>query len=174
LFIRELALPYVLIAFYLAVRERRRGEGALWFGGLVLYGLFMTYHGWEVTRRLTEIDRVEPDGWVQFGGARFLMAASQMNAYLFNLPAWVAGAYLVFSLLGLAGWHGNTGTRVGLTVFAYVAAFSIVGKPYNGYWGLMIAPLLTFGLVQSPAATGDLFHAIRLARRNRLAAVSDS
>ncbi|HXG12032.1 MAG TPA: hypothetical protein VNK04_19920 [Gemmataceae bacterium] len=173
LFFRELALPYALIAAFLAFRQGRRREAVLWAVGLALYAVFMVYHGMEVLRRITPADRVEADGWVQFGGARFLLSACGMNVLLFRLPAWVAAFYLVFSLLGLAGWRGETAARVGLTAFAYTAAFAIIGKPYNCYWGLLFAPLLPFGLVRAPAALRDLFGALRIATIRR-AGVSPS
>lgn len=164
LFYRELALPYALIAAVLSAREGRRRETVFWLVGLALYALFLTYHGIEVTRRITSADRVEADGWVQFGGASFWVAASRMNVYLLHLPAWVAALFLVLSLLGLAGWRGAIGTRAGLTVAVYVAAFAVVGKPCNDYWGLLFVPLLSFGLVRAPAALRDLFAAFGLAR----------
>jgi hypothetical protein len=124
----------------------------------------MAYHTFEVTRRVTGADRVEADGWVQFGGMAFVLATVQMNAFLFNLPRWVAAVYLVLALVGLAGWRGNTGTRISLTATIYIAAFAIVGKPMNNYWGLLDAPLLAFGAVHAPAALRDLFRALPLAR----------
>jgi hypothetical protein len=63
-------------------------------------------------------------------------------------------------LLGLAGWSGAVGSRVGLTVGMYVAAFLFAGRPIHAYWGLMYAPLLPLGLVWAPRALGDLIRGI--------------
>jgi hypothetical protein len=49
-------------------------------------------------------------------------------------------------------------------VLAYLAAWSFVGRPDNGYWGLVIAPLLPLGLLQLPEAL----------RRARLLAASSA
>ncbi len=38
-------------------------------------------------------DDPHPNGWLQFGGALFVIAVSQMNAYLLLLPQWVS-AYI--------------------------------------------------------------------------------
>ena len=83
-----------------------------------------------------------------------------MNAFLFSLPAWVSAIYLPLALLGLIGWRGRAATRITVTASAYLAAFAIVGLPFNDYWGLLCAPLLPFGLVWAPAAIQDLSRAI--------------
>ena len=61
-------------------------------------------------------------------------------------------------LIGLIGWRGKVGTRVGLTVGIYVLAFMIVGRGDNNYWGLMFAPLLPLGLLLAPRSLADLLH----------------
>jgi hypothetical protein len=84
-----------------------------------------------------------------------------MNAYLFNAPLWFSAIYLPLALLGLAGWPGRTGARLALTAGAYVAAFAVVGLPFNDYWGLMHTPILAFGFAAAPDALRDLYTAIR-------------
>src|SRR5207248_3701473 len=73
LFVRELVLPYCLIALWFAWRERRRQEMLFWLVGLVLYALFLSWHVAQVFRHITPADRV-PATWLQFGGAGFLLA----------------------------------------------------------------------------------------------------
>jgi hypothetical protein len=60
-------------------------------------------------------------------------------------------------MLGLWGWRAHFGTRTFLTVFAYICAFSIAGRPDNYYWGLMYAPLLPVGLINVPPCLLDLY-----------------
>jgi hypothetical protein len=163
LFLRELSLPYCLLALLPAWRQKRRAEAVLWLAGLALYSLYLFGHGLEVTRRLTPADRLPPS-WIQFGGTAFLLSTCRMNAFLFALPAWVSAIYLPLAILGLAGWRGATGLRVGLTVAGYLAAFAVVGQPFNNYWGLLYAPLLPFGIVRAPAALRDLCMAIHPVR----------
>ena len=155
LFFRELALPYCLIALFLAWRQRRRKEIAGWLLGLGLYGVYMAVHVLSVRERILPDDRV-PASWIQFGGAAFLLVTCRMNAYLFNLPLWVSALYLPLALLGLIGWRGWTGGRLALTAGVYVAAFAVVGQPFNDYWGLLTAPLLACGFAAAPQALGDL------------------
>jgi hypothetical protein len=156
LFYRELALPYCVIALLLAWREGRSKEVAAWLGGFALFGVFYFYHAGEVMHRITPGDRL-PASWVQFGGAGFLIASCQMNRFLFSAPGWVSAIYLVVSCLGLASQRSPLAARLGLTVAAYLAAFTVVGQPFNDYWGLLYVPLLPFGLVWGPAALADLW-----------------
>ena len=160
LFLRELALPYCLLALIFAWRHGRRQEAVVWMIGLILYGVYMTRHVQMVAGRILPEDHVHAS-WVQFGGAAFLLVTCRMNAYLFNAPLWASALYLPLALLGLAGWRGGTGARLALTGGAYVAAFAVVGQPFNDYWGLMNAPLLAFGFAAAPEALRHLFVAIR-------------
>jgi len=150
LLMRELALPYVLVAVVLAGRERRWREVAAWCAGLAVFGVFLAWHAWQVQRHLIGSENVETDGWIQFGGPAFVIETCQMNVWLFRLPAWVALLYLVASLLGLAAWRGPVAGRVGATVGVYLLAFLVVGKPFNTYWGLLYVALLPFGIVRLP------------------------
>jgi hypothetical protein len=159
-FFRELALPYCAIAVMFALWKRRWKEAGLWALGLSVYGLFLAYHAAEVWRHVTSTDRTA-ESWIQFGGAAFVISTVQMNSYLFNLPRWVAALYLVASVVGLSAWRSEVGLRMLATVAPYVAAFTIVGLPFNTYWGLMYAPLLPFGLAWAPAALRDLVRSIR-------------
>jgi hypothetical protein len=160
LFFRELALPYCLIALVLAWRRRRREEIVAWSIGLGLYGVCLAWHSLAVVSRILPADRV-PASWVQFGGAAFLLVTCRMNAYLFSAPLWLSAIYLPLALLGLSGWRGWTGARLALTAGAYVAAFAVVGQPFNDYWGLMDAPLFAFGFAAAPQALRDLSIASR-------------
>lgn len=161
LFFRELTLPYCLLALGFSFWQRRSAEIIAWFGGLALYGLFMSWH-------LSNVARLVPPGsgggalsWITFGGVPFLLATARMHIVLLALlPPWPTAFYLPIAVLGLAGWRGEMGTRVGLTVAAYLAAFSVVGLPVNIYWGLMDAPLLGLGLLWAPVALRDLWRAI--------------
>jgi hypothetical protein len=160
--LRELALPYVIIALALAASEKRWREVAAWGIGLMAWGCFLAWHAWQVQRHLTPLEFAETDGWIQLGGPAFVIRTSQMNVWLFNLPAWIAVLYLAAALLGLAGWRGPGARRVGLTVAAYLTAFLVVGKPFNGYWGLLYVGLLPFGVVRFrptfPRSAGERGH----------------
>jgi hypothetical protein len=159
LFFRELALPYVLLGFGIACWQRRWKEAAVLFVGLALYSLFLLFHFTQVSRHISSADRA-PASWIQFGGIGFVLQTCRMNAFLFSPPLWVSAIYLPLSMLGLAAIRGETGLRLGLTAGLYIAAFAVVGQPFNDYWGLLYAPLLPFGFACAPAALRDLASAL--------------
>jgi hypothetical protein len=158
LFFRELALPYCLLAASLAVWHRRRGEAAAWGIGLIAYGLFLVWHASEVTRRMTDADLARSD-WFCFGGLKFDLVTARMNDFLYAAPGWILALYLSLALLGLSGWRSERGVLSAATVFLFLAAFTVIGNPYNGYWGLLYVPILAVGVVRAPTALVDLYQA---------------
>jgi hypothetical protein len=164
-FFRELAMPYCIVAMAIAWWNRRRGELTAWIVGLTASLAFFAWHWHQVAIRITTADQLHEQGWIQFGGTAFVIAAAQMNAYLLLLPQWIAALYLVAALLGFAGWHTPLGLRCGLTVCLFVMAFAVVGQQFNQYWGSLMAPLLCFGVVRFPASLRDLWKAGHLTAR---------
>lgn len=161
LFLRELSLPYCVIALAFAAWRGRRIEAACWLIGFLGYALFMKWHLGEAAKLMPLPGERDAFDWVQFGGATFLLGTCRMNLFLILLPGWVAALYLPLALLGLASWRSEMGARAALTVGSYLAAFSIIGQDFNKYWGLMYTPLLALGLVWTPAALRDLWAALR-------------
>jgi hypothetical protein len=159
LFFRELALPYCLLSAVLAWRNHQRRELVQWTIGLSLWLLFFAWHVSQVFQVMTPGALAHHNGWIQFGGAAFVISTIQMNAYLLVLPQWVAAVYFVAGMVGFAGWHTPLGTRFGLTACLFVLAFSAVGQNFNQYWGSLIAPLFCLGVVRFPASLRDLWHA---------------
>ncbi len=156
---RELALPYGVLCAAMAWRERRRGELATWLIGLAAWLILFGLHWWRISELIPPDARAHHHGWLQLGGAGFVISIAQVNAYLLLLPQWITALYLAAALVGLAGWSSPLGTRVGLCVCLYLAAFAAVGQGFNQYWGALVAPLLCFGVVRFPASIRDLFRA---------------
>ena len=161
LFYRELALPYALVCLGLALRRGRRGEAWSWVVGLALFGVYLAFHALEVSRHQTAADLAHEGGWVRFGGTAFVLTTVGFHPLLAEFPPWTWAIYLPLSVLGLVGWRGEMGTRVALAAGAYLAAFAVVGLPFNNYWGLIDAPLLALGFVRAPASMRDLIVAVR-------------
>jgi hypothetical protein len=162
LFFRELALPYCVLACFLSLRRRRWQEALVWLGGLACFGVFLLWHAHEVHQRTTEADLQRSD-WLCLGGLKFVLVTARMNDYIYAAPGWVVALYLSVGLVGLVGLFGRSGDRGLLaagTVLAYVAAFSIVGNPYNCYWGLIYAPILALGVARAPFVLGDLIRSV--------------
>jgi hypothetical protein len=159
LFFRELALPYCVLAAGLAWWEGRRKELATWAVGLAAWCLFFGLH-WLKVQPLIGADAISHnESWIQFGGAAFVIATTQMNSYLLLLPQWVTALFFAAGMLGLAGWNTPLGRRLGLSLCLYVVAFAMVGQQFNQYWGALVAPLWCFGVVRAPASLRDLLKA---------------
>jgi hypothetical protein len=159
LFVRELSLPYCLLAAALAWRQGRRREVLGWAAGLAAWALLFALHAMAVRNWMPAHAIAHREGWIQFGGLPFVISIMQMHVGLLLLPQWVAAIYFVAVLFGVAGWQGEMGQRLGLTVSLYVAAFSVVGHDFNQYWGELIVPLACFGAARSVAALADLLRA---------------
>ena len=151
LFFRELAAPYVVVCLVLAVGERRYREIAYWSLGLIAYAVFYYLHVQQVLPRIGPAATAHEGGWIRFGGAGFLIATAQLNAYLLLLPQWVTGIYLAAALLGAATWNTAGGRLIAFTVATYAIAFSIAGNDFNQYWGCQIAPLLCLTAARAPS-----------------------
>jgi hypothetical protein len=162
LFVRELAAIYVVICLVLAWRIGDRREWVAWAVGIVMFALFFAWHAASVYARIGPEDVGYADGWLQFGGLRFVLEAAGFNGFLTGQPLFVPAVILPLSLLGLSGWADNAvGTRVRWTVIAYVLTFMVVGKPFNGYWGALMTPLMMIGVAIVPACGRDLWRAVR-------------
>ncbi len=159
LFVRELALPYVLVCGLLAWREKRQREVLALGLGLVAYAAYFGAHALKVYSVILPTDVTNPAGWMQFGGVGFLLHATCVG-WLMVLPPWMTAVYLPVSVLGLAGWTHAIARRVLLTVLAYLAAFSVVGHSVNLYWGALYAPVLSFGAALGIVALYDLIRTV--------------
>ncbi len=161
LFFRELAAPAILVFIFLAWRERRRTELIAWGLGLAAFAVTFAWHWLQVEAALGPNDTAYASGWVQFGGLSFVLATAAFNGLVMTSPLWQTAIVLPLAVLGLAAWPGAMGRRVGLTVAAYLVVFSVVGKPFDAYWGALYTPLMMLGLALLPAALRDLVMAVR-------------
>lgn len=159
LFFRELAALYCVVCWLLDASNRRWRLVAGWTAGMAAYALFYAVHIWQVSPLIDATAHAHDEGWLQLGGAGFVISTAQMNAYLLVVPQWLSAVCLVLAVLGLASWNTPAGQRAGLTMAAYLMVFAIVGQPFNQYWGCLYAPLVCFGLARSPAAVRDLLTA---------------
>ena len=155
-FYRELSLPYAVVCLGISVRQGRRWESAAWVVGLTAFAVFLGHHAAEVRSRVTADDLGLANGWVRFGGLGFLVATARTNVLLQTLPDWCAGVYLALAVVGLAGGRGESGWRSGLSAGLFLAAFSVVGNPFNFYWGFLTAPLLAAGTAGAPSIVWTL------------------
>jgi MFS family permease len=144
LFVRELAAPLIVVSLMLAIRQRRWREVVLLSGGLALYVLYFSWHAVNVAAQLGPADQAYAEGWVQFGGLGFLVKTLGFNGIWGLLPSPLAVLMLPLGLHGL--WRWPRGGLAGLTVLVFIAAFAMIGKPFNGYWGALYTPVLMLGM----------------------------
>jgi len=155
LFFRELAAPFALVCLAMAASERRYRELALWSIGLAAYAGFYAWHISQVLPRIPSEAHAHTDGWLRLGGAGFLIATTQMNAYLLLLPQWITAIFLAAALLGAATWNTPGGRLIGFTIAAYTVSFALVGQDFNQYWGCITAPLLCLAAARAPFVLRD-------------------
>jgi hypothetical protein len=152
--LRELSLVYCVLAAGLAWRERRWAELALWVLGLVGYAGWLLWHAHVVRRYIPDASLSSVGTWMTGNGLYYVLTTARMNVLIRSLPRWMCAVYVPLAMLGLIGWRSPMAARMALTAGAYMAAYCLVGK--DDYWGLMYAPLLTFGIVWAPRALADL------------------
>lgn len=158
-FFRELALPYALASALWAYWQRDWRQIRWWLAGMVAWAAFFAWHYASVQGWIQPGDRAHAESWVQFGGAGFLIATTQMNAYLILLPQWVTALFLVAALVGFASWNSPWGLHATGAALVFAVSFAAVGQEFNQYWGSLAAPLWCLGAARAPWAFRDLVRA---------------
>lgn len=170
MFIRELAVPYVVLLAIVLVCDLRTMSSPRTFRilpplllliGLGSYALFFPWHASQVQQHLLTTDPAYPTGWIQFGGLPFLLATARQNLWLLALPVWVMALYLPIAIIGLFAWPWPSARLARPACLGYLTLFAIAGKPFNDYWGLLISPTLCiafcFGLRALPDVIRSAF-----------------
>jgi hypothetical protein len=157
LLIRELAFPFVAAMALLSVCERKFKESLIWAAGILAFFAMMAIHSVHI-KEITALDNAyRYRDWLAFGGWTFILNTSRMHPYLFLLPSWLTAALVPMALLGLSGWKGPFGTRIGVTVGIYICLFLFIGQPFNRYWGVLYANLLLLGFLNLPEVSSNLY-----------------
>jgi hypothetical protein len=149
-----------VIAYAVAVWQRRWLEALGWAAGMALFGMLLGWHVGQVQAQLATTAGEVSSGlaqWLRFGGLDFVLLTTRMNSLLFAAPAVLLWLYLLAALVGLSRRTDATGRLCCLASLAYLLAFAIVGRPENFYWGLMVAPLLPWGVAHAPSVLAELW-----------------
>lgn len=161
--LRELALPYCVVAAGLSCWQLRRREVVGWVVGFAALGAFLAWHAAEVADRQHDVSSVAVGQWQYYDGFGFTLLASTMNVLLQSLPNWLVAVAVPLALLSLAGWRGPVGGMIAATAGLYFTAYLFA---HGGeYWGFCHTPLIVLGFVRAPAACRDLVRAAAGARR---------
>ena len=147
LFVRELAAPYCLFAGCLALWRRRWHEVRIWVLGAACYAVYYGLHAMQVLKNIRPDDRAHLKSWVAFGGLPFLAETLKTNGLLLQAPRFVVA--IVAVALVAAWWNRRLPLHARVTLVMYGVLFLVVGLPFNGYWGLLIAPTVSLWLAYS-------------------------
>ena len=136
-FARELALPYAVVCFLLAVAAKRSRETALWTLGLAAFSVYYTLHAWQAIAHMPADGLAHPS-WLTTAGLPFLISTVRATGWYLILPEMAALLALALMVASL-----NTGMAPQAKGFvaAYMVTFALIGHPFNGYWGLLTAPV---------------------------------
>ncbi len=159
LLVRELSAPWCLVCLVFDLRKTGRRAAAVWSIGFAVYAVLYALHLSQAVPRILPDDVRQPQGWVRFGAAGFLISTVQMNVWLLLVPQWLSAIYLAAAVAGAAGWSTPAGRRIAWGVVLYSIAFSIAGQAYNQYWGSLTAPLLALSVAAAPATLTRLWKA---------------
>jgi Na+/phosphate symporter len=144
--LRELVVLYIIVALTIALFRGDRRQAVAWTGVLAVFAVYLGLHALEVGARLTDLDLRHDGGWIQFGGLGFVLATVRMQPLLLIAPAAVTAIYLPLTVLGLLAWEDRKALVLRATCIGFIAAFLVVGRPVNYYWGFLYAPLLALGV----------------------------
>ncbi|MFM5906321.1 MAG: hypothetical protein ACKOPO_01825 [Novosphingobium sp.] len=158
LFVRELALPFVLLMGALALWRGARGEALGWAALAVMFGAAMIWHIGLAEAQIRPDDPVSPS-WLTLQGIGGWLYKVEHSSLLNVAPQVIAGPLAVLAVFGWTGWKSHAGLFGALLCIGYAAAFMIAGRYNNFYWGVIVVPFLFLGLTWMPYALRGLIEA---------------
>lgn len=164
LLVRELALPFLLLAAAFALWERRWREVAAWGAVLAVFALFMAWHAGAVLEQVRPGDIASP-GWSGGQGLRGVLMALANTSLWQNAPQPLA---LIACLLPALGWgalSGRGGAFALLLLGGYALMLALFARADNFYWGFLLLPHWFAGYALIPRGIGQLRQAISSSRR---------
>ena len=158
--IRELVLPFALLALVFALFSRRWSESAAWVAVIALFAGFMAVHAGLVDAQVHPGDRVS-QGWHALQGFSGFLKAVIFTSTLQPLPLPLA---LTMAALPLFGWCALDG-RAGAFCLALWVGFAVMlgvfSRADTFYWGGIMLPGYFAGFALVPRAAWQLAGAIR-------------
>jgi hypothetical protein len=146
-FLRELAAPYVLVCGLLALAARRRRESLVWMVGGVGYLVYYAIHAASAHAAMQAGDVSHVDPWVRWQGLPFVLSTAKWYGWALLAPRFLVPLVVTGGLAATVAPAAPVQLR--LAIVTYAVTFSIIGQPFNSYWGLVTAPLWAFGLAYS-------------------------
>ena len=159
-FIRELALPYLMAMGLLAVLAGQRREALGWASAVGLFAVVLFGHAQAVDALTQAGDRVSP-GWNGHNGWGLFVSACQQLTIMTVLPVSAIAALLPMSFFGLIAWHSPVALRTFVTLCGYSLLLAVFARSVNAYWVFLVGPILGLGLLFAPSALVDLIKSLR-------------
>jgi hypothetical protein len=147
MFVRELAAPYVLLCGVLAMVARRRQESLVWILGGAAYLVYYVVHASFAHAAMRAGDLSHAESWIQWQGLPFILSTAKWYGWARIAPGIAVPLLLTGGMATVLATGAPVQLRLGIV--AYILTFSIIGQPFNSYWGMVTAPLWGFGLAYS-------------------------
>lgn len=151
LLIRELTLPFALLALGFALYERQWRAVAGWVALLAAWGGFMAWHASQVSAVVQPHD-ITSSGWHGMQGLSGFLKAVIFTSSIQPLPL---GLALLTAALPMVGWlslRGRVGLFCNLLVFGYALMIGLFSRADTFYWGAIMLPWYFVGFVLLPRA----------------------
>ncbi|MFM5918252.1 MAG: hypothetical protein ACKOOL_12075 [Novosphingobium sp.] len=165
--LRELALPFALLAAAFALWDRRWHELAAWGGVLAVFAAGLAWHAANVAAVQLPTDLHSP-GWAGVLGLRGVLLALSNTTILHRLPSGYAQLIALLPALGWLSLSGRRGAFAALLLFGYALMIALFSRSDNFYWGFTMVPAWFAGLALVPRALGQLTGAITRPRSSPL------
>lgn len=158
--IRETAIAYVLGMAVLALLGGKRREALGWAAIIPVFAAYLAWHAVQAAAVALPNDLRSP-GWIGLGGWSFYLSSTHLTTGLASFPKWTAAILVPLAWFGWAGLRSALGVRTVATIAGYGLVMMIFARPDNFYWGLLTAPVMLSGLAFVPAASLDIFAALK-------------
>jgi hypothetical protein len=145
-FLRELAAPYALACGLLAIRAKRWRELFLWTLGGLAFAMYYALHAAAVIDAIQPGDLTHAQSWIAFLGLPFVFKTLHVYGWLtLSTPLLTP----VAAALGLASTATSAPAHLRVSLVLYVMLFSVVGQPFNYYWGYVTNAIWAHAFVYS-------------------------
>ncbi len=157
--VRELVLPFVLLALAFALWERRWKEAAAWTALVAAFVVAMAIHAQLVLAQVQPKDLPSP-GWHELQGFSAFLKAVIFTSVISPLPRPLAMLMAMLPLVGWLAFDGRAGRFAALLIAGYVVMIAVFSRADTFYWGAIMLPYYFVGFALLPRAFWQLHHAI--------------
>ncbi|MBW8783951.1 MAG: hypothetical protein JF593_04815 [Novosphingobium sp.] len=162
--IRELALPFVLLAATAALLRREWREFAAWAALVALFAAFMALHAHAVAA-VTQPGDLASQGWRTLAGPAAFLRAVVYTTPLQQLPLGWGRLLALLPALGWCALDWRSEARDARISQLYLAGYALMvtlfGRADTFYWGATIEPAYAVGYALLPRALAQLYDALR-------------